>query len=76
MSQARPMTREERRAYNQRQHVAKRQERLAQRGPQGTAEAWWDHVRKVARERAEKGDETVWTDLALTLKNFADRYSA
>ncbi|MET8866556.1 hypothetical protein ABZW11_26760 [Nonomuraea sp. NPDC004580] len=68
------MTKEERRAYNQRRHAAERQEWLGRRGPQGNAELWWDQARRVARERTELGDETAWADLALTLKHYCDRY--
>ncbi|YCK35198.1 hypothetical protein ACNF49_14245 [Actinomadura sp. ATCC 39365] len=69
------MTKEERRAYNQRRHAEERQAWLASRGPQGTADLWWDAARKVARERTAAGDELVWADLARTLQNFCDRYS-
>ncbi|MFI6889926.1 hypothetical protein [Streptosporangium canum] len=71
----RPMTKEERRAYNQRQHAEERQAWLGGRGPQGTAELWWDQARSVARQRAAAGDELVWADLARTLTNFCERYS-
>ncbi|MFE3454996.1 hypothetical protein ACFXJ8_39340 [Nonomuraea sp. NPDC059194] len=72
----RPMTKEERRAYNQRRHAEQRQALVADRGPQGLAELWWDQARKIARERAADGDQRVWNDLALWLSNFCDRYGA
>ena len=71
----RPMTNAERRAYNQRQHAEQRQELAADRGIQGVAEVWWDQARKIARDRAAAGDERAWSDLALTLNNYCDRYS-
>ncbi|MFI6498711.1 hypothetical protein [Nonomuraea typhae] len=73
---SKPMTRAERRAYNQRRHAEQRQARAAERGPQGMADLWWERARKIARNRVEAGDEQVWADLALTLNNFCDRYSA
>ncbi|MFD8026948.1 hypothetical protein ACFV6G_41905 [Streptomyces lavendulae] len=74
MSQ-RPMTTAERRAYNQRAHAEARRELVAERGPKGVAELWWDEARRIARERAAQGDETAWSDLALTLSNYCGRYS-
>ncbi|MEO3892206.1 hypothetical protein [Nonomuraea sp. B5E05] len=70
------MTKEERRAYNQRQHAEQRQALVAGRGPQGLAELWWDQARKIARDRAANGDERAWADLALWLSNYCDRYGA
>ncbi|MFD8147356.1 hypothetical protein [Streptomyces sp. NPDC059708] len=71
----RPLSAAERRAYNQRAHAERRRELVAERGPKGVAELWWDEARRVARERAEQGDEGAWSDLALTLSNYCDRYS-
>lgn len=71
----RPMNSAERRAYNQRQHAELRQELVADRGARGIAELWWDEARKVARDRAAQGDEGAWSDLALTLSNYCQRYS-
>ncbi|MFI6503705.1 hypothetical protein [Nonomuraea typhae] len=73
---SKPMTKAERRAYNRRQHAQQRQQDQAGRGPRGLAELWWDQARAVAHDRAAAGDERVWSDLALTLNNFCDRYSA
>ncbi|WP_218061852.1 hypothetical protein [Planobispora rosea] len=70
-----PMTSAERRAYNQRRHAERRRELVAERGAQGVAELWWDQARKIARDRAARGDEGAWHDLALTLSNYCDRYS-
>ncbi|MEU1731371.1 hypothetical protein [Streptosporangium sp. NPDC020145] len=70
MSQ-RPMNSAERRAYNQRRHAEQRQELVADRGPQGIAELWWDQARKVARDRGEE----AWADLARTLSNYCQRHS-
>lgn len=75
MTQPRPMTAAERRAYNQRLHAEQRRKIAAARGARGVAEAWWDAARRIARERAERGDEQVWHDLSLTLSNFCQRYS-
>lgn len=69
-----PMNAAERRAYNQRQHAAQRQAQAAG-SPRGVAELWWDEARKLARERAAAGDDTAWSDLALTLTNYCKRYS-
>ncbi|MFJ7069894.1 hypothetical protein [Streptomyces sp. NPDC101115] len=69
-----PMTKEQRRAYNRQQHAAARQQAQAERGPRGIAELWWDEARRIARERAEKGDHAAWNDLAMTLKNFCERH--
>lgn len=71
-----PMSSAERRAYNQRQHAARRRELVADRGSQGVAELWWDEARKIARDRAAQGDESAWSDLALTLTNYCQRYGA
>jgi hypothetical protein len=66
----------ERRAYNRRRHAERRRELVADRGAQGVAELWWDEARRIARERAAKGDESAWHDLALTLSNYCQRYGA
>ncbi|MER7126717.1 hypothetical protein [Micrococcus luteus] len=68
------MNSSERRAYNQRLHAEQRREQVADRGPRGIAELWWDEARRIARERAEQGDERAWSDLALTLTNYCQRY--
>ncbi|MEF9908634.1 hypothetical protein RJT17_00130 (plasmid) [Streptomyces sp. P5-A9] len=70
----RPMTKAERTAYNRRRHAITRQEQQQDRGPRGVAELWWDQARKLAGDRAKQGDETAWADLAVTLKNYCDRY--
>ncbi|MFI6513643.1 hypothetical protein ACIBCT_39070 [Streptosporangium sp. NPDC050855] len=70
------MTSAERRAYNQRQHAENRRQLVADRGPRGIAELWWDEARKIARHRAAQGDEEAWNDLARTLSNYCTRYSA
>nr|WP_258310235.1 hypothetical protein [Streptomyces sp. FT05W] len=70
----RPMTKAERRAYNQRQHAVTRQQAQQDRGPRGVAELWWDQARKLAGDRVDQGDEAAWNDLAVTLKNYCDRY--
>lgn len=69
------MNSSERRARNQREHAASRQELAAGRGARGIAELWWDAARKAARDRAAQGDEGAWNDLALTLSNYCQRYS-
>ncbi|MGW6979636.1 hypothetical protein ACWGE1_09330 [Streptomyces sp. NPDC054932] len=70
-----PMTAAQKRAYNQQQHAARRQEQAAAR-PSGLSELWWDQARKIAREQAEQGDgDAAWNDLALTLSNYCARYS-
>lgn len=69
-----PMNSAERRAHNQREHAARRQERAADRGARGVAELWWDAARRLARERAAQGDEGAWNDLALTLSNYCQRH--
>lgn len=69
-----PMNKAERRQYNQRRHAEERHAAATARGPQGVAEVWWDEARSIARERAAKGDESTWNDLALTLTNFCERY--
>lgn len=77
MTAARPMTREERRRYNQAQHAAERQQWQARRGPAGVAAAWWDHARAVCRdqEAADPGrGDAAWNDLARTLEHWASRY--
>lgn len=66
----------ERRAYNQQRHAETRQELMADRGSQGLAELWWDAARKIARDRAARGDEGAWNDLARTLSNYCQRYGA
>ncbi|MFF5783231.1 hypothetical protein ACFY7Y_40750 [Streptomyces virginiae] len=66
-----PMNSAEKRAYNQRQHAARRQQAATAR-PSGLAELWWDQARKTAREQ---GGEEAWNDLALTLSNWCARYS-
>lgn len=70
----RPTTSAERRAYNQRKHAEQRRALVAERGPQGIAELWWDQARKIARDRAAQGDEGAWNDLAMTLSNYCQRY--
>jgi hypothetical protein len=70
-----PMTAAERRLYNQRAHAAQRQQQLADRGPRGVAELWWDEARRIARERAALGDDSAYDDLALTLTNYCQRYA-
>ncbi|MFI9214304.1 hypothetical protein ACIGW7_40015 [Streptomyces sp. NPDC053253] len=67
---------EEARAEKVRQHWAARQERqLAERGPRGLAEAWWDRVRAQCRAAEEKGDPELWNVLARTLENFCAGHS-
>jgi hypothetical protein len=68
------MTKEERRAYNQRQHAQQRQA-LAGDDPQRIAELWWDLCRKIARDRAAQGDAMAWVTLGRTLQNFHDGYA-
>jgi hypothetical protein len=65
---------EQARQANLAKHWAERQERYAQRGPKGIAEAWWDRVKAVGTQRERAGDSEVWADLARALENFCARY--
>lgn len=69
------MTKEERRAHNQRLHLEQRRQEMAARGAQGLAEAWWDEARRVVRQRGADDADQAWADLTLTLTNFCARYS-
>jgi hypothetical protein len=68
------MTSAERRAHNRIKHAQQRQARAGQ-NPREIAVLWWDEARKIARDRAENGDETAWAHLARTLENFCNGYS-
>ncbi|MFJ3914400.1 hypothetical protein [Streptomyces vinaceus] len=68
---------DEARAAKVREHWAARQERqLAERGPRGLAEAWWDRVRAQCRAAEAKGDPELWNVLARTLENFYGSHNA
>lgn len=70
----RPMTKAERRAYNQNKAYAERLELLAPEGPRRVALAWWDRARAITKQRTDNGEQGAWNELAEYLKNFCEHY--
>ncbi|MFE1576251.1 hypothetical protein [Streptomyces fradiae] len=72
----RPLTRAQQRAANRARHHEARTAQSTARGPKGVAAAWSEHVRRLARDREQHDDPTVWTHLAQTLEWFCSRHPA
>ncbi|MGW3253547.1 hypothetical protein ACWDCX_23675 [Streptomyces fungicidicus] len=64
-----PSTSEVRRARRSAHWEARQARQVAERGPAGLADAWWDRARALCKANPE-----LWNDLARTLENWTSRH--